>query len=88
MSLKELRVQIDTINRKLIELLGTRLEVAREIARVKKKERLPILDAKREDAIKAEIRMLAKEQGLSPTVMEEIFTIVMDYTRLEMEAVQ
>ncbi len=88
MNLNELRMQIDTINRNLIALLGTRLEIAREIARVKKKERLPILDSKREDAIKAEIRMLAKEQGLSPTVMEEIFTIVMDYTRLEMEAVQ
>ncbi len=88
MNLKELREQIDTINRKLISLLGVRMEIAREIARVKKRERLPVLDAKREDAIKAEIRMLAKEQGLSPTVMEEIFTIVMDYTRLEMESVQ
>jgi chorismate mutase len=87
MSIPELRKKIDAMNRKLVELLGERLEVAREIARLKKQERLPILDASREDAIKAEMRVLAKEHGISPPIVEEMFQILLDYTRLEMESV-
>lgn len=87
MQLNELRSQIDTINSELVLLLGKRTEIAREIARIKKREQLPILDSSREDAIKIKVRGLAKEQKISASVMEEIIQIVLDYTRLEMESV-
>ena len=87
MQLNELRNQMDAINSELVALLGRRTEIAREIARIKKRERLPIFDSGREDAIKERVRLLAKEQKISASVMEEIIQIVLDYTRLEMEAV-
>lgn len=85
MTLPELRNKIDQINHQLIALLGERLEVAKLIAVYKKNEKLPILDPVREERIKESVKKLAKEHSLSPTIIEEIFTILMDYTRLEME---
>ena len=86
--MKKLRDQIDAVDRQIVALLGKRLEIAREIARVKKREKLPILDAKREALIREELRSLAKEQGLSAPVVEEIFQLILDYSRLEMEMTQ
>lgn len=85
--LEELRKKIDEINTQLVVLLGRRLEVAKEIAQIKKREQFPILDSNREDLIKEKIRNLAREQGLSAPVIEEIFQLVLDYTRMEMEVV-
>ncbi len=85
MMLKTLREQMDKINRELIDLLGRRLEVAKEIARVKKRDQLPILDAEREKCIQEEVKSLAKERGLNTPMLEEIFTLIFDHTRMEME---
>jgi len=85
MKLNELRNEIDSLNRQLVDLLGKRTEVAREIARIKKQEKLPILDAGRERAIKDEMRQLARAQRISVAFVEEMFDLLLDYTRLEME---
>ncbi|EKE08658.1 MAG: hypothetical protein ACD_17C00063G0001 [uncultured bacterium] len=87
MMLSTLRDQIDRINRELVGLLGKRLEIAREIARLKKEHRLPILDSERESAIFEEIKCLAIEHQLSSPIVEEIFQIVLDYTKIEMGAI-
>jgi chorismate mutase len=83
-----LRNEIDAINRELVALLGKRLEVAKEIALVKKLQGLSILDPEREMLIKEEIRSLAKEKHLSVSVVESIFEIILDYTRREMDLTQ
>lgn len=85
MKLNELRNEIDSLNRQLMDLLGKRTEMAREIARVKKQEKLPILDAGREQAIKDEMRQLARTKRMSVAFVEEMFDLLLDYTRLEME---
>jgi chorismate mutase len=85
MNLQELRKKIDSIHAEMLVLLGKRLQIAKQIAVEKKKKGLPILDFAREEAVKETVRLLAKEQGLSPTIIEEIFTMLMDYSRLEME---
>lgn len=85
--LTELREEIDAINSALVALLAKRFKLTREIARIKKRDGLPILDPNREDAIKIKVRELAKEQGISPLVMEEIIQLILDYTRIEMEGV-
>lgn len=85
MKLDELRAQIDAMNRQLVELIGKRTEVARQIARIKKKEKLPILDTEREEGIKEEMRQLARQNALSATVIADMFDLLLGYTRLEME---
>jgi len=85
MILNELRMQIDALNCQLVELLGKRTEVAREIARIKKRDKLPILDPGRERTIKDEVRQLARANRISVAVVEEMFDLLLEYTRLEME---
>lgn len=85
MSLEELRVHIDQINGEIIALFSKRLQIAREIAKVKKEQRLPVEDRLREEAQRAALRSLAQKHGLSASVMEEIFEIFVDYSKLDMK---
>ncbi len=84
MSLSKLREQIDAIDREWIKLLKQRLDVAKQIAMVKKNNRMPILDLEREEWMKAEIRRLAQEQQINERMVEEIFHLVIFYTKQEM----
>jgi len=86
MKLAELRGEIDAINQELIVSLGRRTEIARQIARIKKKLGLPILDTSRESEIKDEARRLARAYRISPAIVEEMFDLLLEYTRIEMEA--
>jgi chorismate mutase len=85
--LHELRHEIDAINHQLVTLLGKRLEVAREIAVIKRLQGLSILDDEREQRIKEEVKVLAKKQGLDKDLVEAVFQLILDYTRLEMEKI-
>jgi chorismate mutase / prephenate dehydrogenase len=87
MTLEELRMKIDAINRELIELFGKRLELTKEVARVKKEKNLPVLDESREALQYEALRKLAKDRGLSPMIIEEVFRLFIDYSRLEMAIV-
>ncbi|MCS7097964.1 MAG: prephenate dehydratase [Candidatus Methanomethyliaceae archaeon] len=48
MSLKELREEIDKIDKKIVELLDERLKICKEIDRIKSSMKLPIFDPRRE----------------------------------------
>ncbi len=85
MSLQELRDQIDAIDREWISLLKQRLEVAKQIALVKKCSGLPIFDAQRERMMKEEIRRLAREKEISVLMAEEIFHQILIYSKHEMQ---
>ena len=85
MNLDELRNRIDAYNQELVGLLGKRIETAREIARVKKQENLSILDTGREREIKDKMRQLARKNRISPAFIEDLFDLLLDYSRLEME---
>lgn len=87
MSLKQLRQEIDNLDEQVIHLVGKRIQLAKQIARIKKEHRLPILDAEREEEIRACVRNLAKEQGLSAPIMVEIMQLILDYSRIEMGSI-
>ena len=61
MDLKELRVQIDNIDRQLVELFDRRMRIAADVAAYKKENGLPILDADRERAKLDAVAALASE---------------------------
>jgi len=61
--LQELRVQIDEIDRKLIELFEKRMEVVAQVAEYKLQKGIPILDSEREKAvIEKNLSMLKNKQ--------------------------
>jgi chorismate mutase len=84
MSLKELRDQIDAIDCDLLDLLKRRTELSKQVALVKKREQLPIWDLEREQSMMEKIRQSAQEYNLNPLVVEEIFSLVLAYSKQEM----
>lgn len=61
MDLDTLRIQIDEIDRQMVELFDRRMRVAAEIAAYKKENGLPILDRTREEAKLDAVAALANE---------------------------
>ena len=62
LSLNELRKDIDSIDRELVELFTKRMKVASGIAQYKKNAGLPVLDAARERSLLAKVSELAGEE--------------------------
>ena len=85
MNIEALRKVVDEINIEIIALFSERLKVAREIAKVKKAEDLPVYDPDREKLQTEMLKEAAKNYGLSPAVIEEIFEIFVEYSRLDMK---
>ncbi len=85
MTLESLRKEMDGINAELLELFSRRLELAKKIAQVKKLEKLPVLDAAREEQEIGRIRELSKQHALSPDVMEDVFADFIAYSRTVMK---
>jgi chorismate mutase-like protein len=83
--IETLRQLIDEIDQELIILFAKRLRVAKEIGKIKKEKKLPILDREREKQLLHQIRTLSLSQGVKPEMMEKIFGLYIDYTREEMQ---
>lgn len=84
MDLENFRKEIDAINEEVIALLGKRMHVAKKIAAYKKTHALPVYDAEREKEEKEKIQYLAKKYNLNPEFTAKLFSLFIEYTRLEM----
>lgn len=87
MNLNNLRNEVDAINAEIIALLGKRLKVTKEIAKVKRNQTLPVDDWEREKLQKQMLRELAKQHNLSPAIIEEMFTMFVNYSKMEMKMI-
>jgi len=71
-----LRQQIDSLDNELIEVLGKRMQVSRDIGQYKKEHRMPILQASRYDAIMNSRVKLAQEMGMSGDFMRIVLSAI------------
>lgn len=67
------RHKIDSIDRRIVELLAQRLKCAENIGAAKKQQGLPINDQKREEAI---ISRLSRQSDLNPDFIEKLYKII------------
>ena len=72
-SIEEVREAIDTIDERIIELLGERYKYVKEIVRFKKPTEESIIAKSRYDAVISSRRMLAEEHGLDANLIEKIY---------------
>ena len=76
MSLSSLRNQIDNIDSKILELFLERIDVCREIAKIKKSNSIPIENKKREKEILEHIKSLSGDNfSYSEDLFKKIFEI-------------
>lgn len=82
-SLAEVRVAIDTLDRELLALLGRRAGYVHAAARFKT-DAASVRAPERVRAMLEQRRAWAREEGLDPELIAQLFTLLVDYfTRRE-----
>ena len=85
MELKELRVQIDEIDKNIVELFSKRMEVCKDIALCKKESGKKVYDPERERKKLCEIAELAGEDMRSYT--NPLYSLMMDLSKVYQDKV-
>lgn len=75
--LQTLRVQIDDVDRQLVDLLAARARLTKQVGEYKSEVGLPIYVPSREAELLAKRREQAKDKGVSPALVEDILRRVM-----------
>jgi chorismate mutase/prephenate dehydratase len=76
--IKKIRTKLDKITEDLIFLLAKRKELVLKLAESKEKNKLPILDKKREKEALNEAEKMAKERGLNPILVKKIIKLLIE----------
>ena len=72
-TLDELRKEIDEIDIEIIHLLGKRMDIVREIGKLKKENDLAPLDEKRWQEVVKKVSKIAKDHSLSQDLIIKIY---------------
>ena len=79
MDIKELRQQIDQIDDKLVQIFNERMNVAAQIAEVKRENDLPVLNTRREREILAEVAQKSQEDIANYTRV--LYSLIFELSR-------
>ena len=74
--LSELRSEIDALDAQIIETLGRRFEICRKVALLKKDQSIPMMQPGRVDAVKNRCMELGLENGLDPSFVNDIYSLI------------
>lgn len=83
--LDNLREQIDSVDRQIIDLLAKRMDLVGKVGEFKHKNNLPPLDAARWQQVLTSRKEQAQALGVSPELIEKIFDCI-HQTALDIEA--
>lgn len=82
MELKKAREEIDNIDRELIELIARRLSIAKDIAKIKKDQDIPIQNKEREEEVIQKAVENMKDKGYDEKeFMKELYNLIMKKSR-------
>jgi chorismate mutase/prephenate dehydrogenase len=77
-----LRQDIDAIDAQIVSLLSDRQQVVRQVAALKKANNLPVYHPAREEDLVSSRRQQAKDTGLDPDFIEEIYRTIIRRSRV------
>jgi len=83
MTLDELRTEIQTIDRELVELIAQRTYVADTIAQVKDEKGLPTTDEEQEQAVMDRAGENAKRFDVDDNLVKAIFRLLIELNKVE-----
>lgn len=75
--IKDLRLKIDEIDEKLLELIVKRLKTVKEIGKVKRENGIVVIDKDREKEIMDKLTKKAKNSGINPEVIKKVWKVLM-----------
>jgi len=83
MSLDELREEIQTIDREIVEKIAQRTYVASTIADVKEREGLPTTDEKQEQAVMDRAGENAERFDVDSNLVKAVFRLLIELNKVE-----
>ena len=83
MSLEELRAEIESLDRELVELIARRTYVAETIARVKTERGLPTVDEAQEDRVMERAGENAARFDVDDNLVKAIFRLLIELNKIE-----
>ena len=83
MSLDELREEIQTIDREIVELIAQRTYVADTIAQVKDEQNLPTTDEKQEQQVMERAGTNAQQFDVDDNLVKAIFRLLIELNKVE-----
>jgi chorismate mutase len=83
MSLDELRAEIESIDRELVELVARRTYVADAVARVKEDRDLPTTDESQEDRVMERAGENAERFDVDANMVKAIFRLLIELNKIE-----
>ncbi|MEM1679878.1 MAG: chorismate mutase [Sulfolobales archaeon] len=75
--LDEVRMEIDRIDEELLRLLARRVQLMKEVAKIKIESGGKMVDLSRESKIVEKVRKVSLELGVNPDLMELLFRTIM-----------
>lgn len=82
--LEQFRQEIDTLDHQIIEALGKRFEVCRQVAHFKKIENIPMMQPERVEEVKKRRQALGVEHSIDADFMLTLYSlIIQESCRLE-----
>ena len=79
--LRELRVFIDDLDRRIVSLLNERVSVVEDIGRVKRDADMPVVEPDREARVFENVRSVTSDDPLAQQAMQRIFERIIDEMR-------
>lgn len=79
--MKQIRQQIDIIDKAVIKLLAKRIKLAVKLGKFKKKEGLPVLDKKREEEMLKKLEKQAKNAGIGSKFISKLYKEIFKKSR-------
>lgn len=89
MSIHEFRVQIDIIDNGIVDLLGSRFEVVRQVAEAKKSGNIPVIQSGRIQEVKSRCKERASRNNVSPHFVDALYQMIIEEAcRIEHELIE
>ena len=83
MSLVELRDEIETIDREIVELIARRTYVAETVAQVKADREMPTTDEKQEEQVMERAGENAEQFDVDANLVKAIFRLLIELNKVE-----
>ena len=74
----DLRLKIDEVDQKLLDLIKERLELVKEIGQLKKESGIKVVDRAREEEILDRLEVLAKKKSIELEIIKRIWKILIE----------
>jgi len=80
--LKSQRAAIDALDDQIVDLLVERFGIVHEVARIKARDGIAVVQSTRAEDVKARVAIRAQNAGLDGKLLRDIYTLIIDHAHV------